>query len=127
MKTKDAVLLAKEIRRAREQDEPFPRDWAADLARFVLFPSRLELPTCAAIQGPNGITFAGKRHHDCLAQIKAAGFGGLWRIAATQGFMTNRGRFVDRSTAYQMRIDAGLPSADSVGYRGTELYSEDLY
>lgn len=90
---------------------------------------RPELPACAAIQGPHGITFAGHRHHNCLAQIKAAGFGGLWRIETTQGFMTNRGRFVGRATAYRMMIDAGIESAsaDGKGYRGTELYSEDLY
>lgn len=95
-----------------------------------------EIPACAAIRGAHGITFAGKRHHDCLAQVKSAGFGGLWRVSATQGFMTTRGRFVDRKEAMQLMLDAGIPSANKggedqatspAGFRGDELYSEDLY
>lgn len=90
-----------------------------------------ELPACAAIRMPDGVTFAGLRHHSCLMMINYAWGGncpfpkGDWE----QGFMTTRGQFVNRREALMMRLKEGLPSAsiDGRGYRGNELYSEDLY
>lgn len=92
---------------------------------------RPELPACAAIQFPDGVTFAGKRHCDCLSQINFTFHGkppferGSW----VQGFMTTQGRFVDRREAFMMMIDNDLPSACASGYRArlAELFSEDLY
>lgn len=88
-----------------------------------------ELPACAAIQLPDGTTFAGARHHECLSMINMT-FGGNCPFAKStwvQGFMTNRGRFVIRREALRMCVKAGVPSASPAGYRGVELYSEDLY
>ena len=88
-----------------------------------------ELPACAAIQLPDGTTFAGKRHCDCLSMINMT-FGGNCPFAKStwvQGFMTNCGRFVSRRQALRMRVEADLPSVSPAGYRGGELFSEDLY
>lgn len=87
-----------------------------------------ETVACAAIRGTRAITFAGKRHHNCLQQITSAGFGGLWKCNSEQGFMTTHGRFVSREDGRKLQDAAGIPSADPGGYRGTNtLYSEDLY
>lgn len=94
-------------------------------------PTDGELPACAAIKMPNGITFAGERHHNCLAMIQKAwdGHCPYPRDEWAQGFMTTRGNFVSRKIALQMCLKAGIDSAsiDGNGYRGNELYSEDLY
>lgn len=89
----------------------------------------VELPACAAIQLPDGTTFAGHRHHHCLSMIHMT-FGVACPFARetwVQGFMTTRGRFVTRREAWMMRVREDLPSASPDGYRGCELYSEDLY
>lgn len=88
-----------------------------------------ELPACAAIRwdhGPNTteLIIAGKRHHDCL---NSARFWGVAKQGGQQGFMTNRGRFVDRHGGKLLMELAGMESADPGGYRGDELFSEDLY
>lgn len=87
-------------------------------------PARAELPACAAIRSAHGFIFAGKRHGECFASYLASGYDKRY---AAQGFMTNKGRFVDRIEAFQLMQDAGVKSADPGGYRGTQLYSEDLY
>lgn len=92
---------------------------------------RPELPACAAIQFPDGTIIAGHRHHNCISMINHT-FGGKpphERDTWEQGFMTTKGRFVDRRKAFMMMISNDIPSAsaDGKGYRGTELYSEDLY
>lgn len=91
----------------------------------------IELPACAAIRllrtehgGSVEIVLAGKRHGDCFRMLAAIG---LYKLDAKQGFVTTRGRFVDRHAAYLMMQEAGLPSAAADGYRGVELFSEDLY
>lgn len=91
----------------------------------------VELPACAAIQLPDGTTLAGRRHHNCLSMINYT-FGGKCPFAKDtwkQGFMTTKGRFVDRREAFRMRMEAELPSACPSGYRIHlgELFSEDLY
>ena len=55
-----------------------------------------ETPACAAIQGENWVTFAGKDHESCLRQVHAAGHGGRWLSSSKQGFMTTHGRFVEK-------------------------------
>lgn len=86
--------------------------------------SKLELPACAAVRHASGVVFAGKRHDECF---KAAYALDSSKEYARQGFMTNRGRFVDRQMAFRMMQRAGIESAAEGGYRGAELYSEDLY
>ncbi len=101
-------------------DEPVPN---APL-RFPLNP---EVPACAAVryEGGGGIIFifAGKRHGDCLRDATLAGYG----KPVTQGFMTTRGRFVNRVDAKLLMERAGRESAAPDGYRGDHLFSEDLY
>jgi hypothetical protein len=48
-------------------------------------------------------------------------------MSRDQGFITSRNRFVSRSEAMKLQLDAGIPSVVKGGYRGTVLYSEDLY
>jgi hypothetical protein len=92
---------------------------------------RPELPACAAIRVPDGTIFAGKRHHDCISMINYT-YGTEQRFARDrweQGFMTTKGKFVDRREAYRMMIENDIPSACPSGYRHklVELFSEDLY
>lgn len=86
---------------------------------------RNEIPACAAIKLKNGALLAGRRHPNCLDSLRACGYT-KYEIV-TQGFMTTWGRFVEREEAMQLMIAAGLPSHDPDGYRGQELFSEDLY
>lgn len=105
---------------------------------FFALPVELpELPACAAIR-VNGFVFADKRHGNCLLQIAE-----IWpygcpfpKLVWEYGFMTTRGRFVDRKEGMRLMLAAGRPSANKggpdlkvspAGYRGDELYSEDLY
>lgn len=73
------------------------------------------------------------RHHDILRQI-----GGLydpelrpgWTFEAeTQGFLTDRGVFLDRRAAYAHALECGQPlvARRPSGYQGDELFSEDLW
>lgn len=84
-----------------------------------------EIVACAAIRLKNGAIFAGHRHHDCLGKIHACGLSKM--EIDEQGFMTTKGRFVGRTMAFSIQCEADIRSADQGGYRGTELYSEDLY
>ncbi len=83
-----------------------------------------ETAACAAIMLASGTIVAGRRHHDCLLMLHVSG---LSRFNIVQGFMTTHGRFVPRFEAFRLQKLAGIPSADPGGYRGLELYSEDLY
>lgn len=87
---------------------------------------RPEIPACAAIRYGD-VILADRRHHDCIAMASALGFPRNAVNAENHGFMTTRGRFVNRCEALKLMLAAGLPSADEGGYRGDELYSEDLY
>lgn len=44
-----------------------------------------------------------------------------------QGFVTSRNRFVDREEGQRIQLAAGMDSIAPGGYRGDNLYSEDLY
>lgn len=49
----------------------------------------------------------------------------LTRCKTTQGFLTSKGRFVDRKEAYKIALTAG--QIDSSNGVDGELFSEDLY
>ncbi len=85
----------------------------------------VELPVCAGIlcQKSDAI-LAGRRHADCFRSALALG---LEKTDLIQGFITNQGYFVDRETAFRMMRDAKIESAAEGGYRGSQLFSEDLY
>ena len=86
-----------------------------------------EVVACAAVCLPGGLIVAGKRHRDCMESCLNNGIPAREFKAATQGFMTTHGRFVDRIEARRIQEKAGIPSANPDGYRGTGLFSEDLY
>ena len=49
------------------------------------------------------------------------------KIQGACGFLASDGKFVDRFEAYAIQTAAGRSSVAADGYRGLELYSEDLY
>jgi hypothetical protein len=52
------------------------------------------------------------------------------RVPMTDGFITSRGRFVNRAEGYKLQEAAGIPSANPTGYRELKprlLFSEDIY
>jgi len=82
-----------------------------------------------------GLVFAGWRHADCFVALEAwvkcltpAEIDAIDRIGEgqlsgrNQGFITSKGRFVDREEAWQIARAAGQIERD-----GGSLMSEDLY
>jgi hypothetical protein len=98
---------------------------------------KIEIIICSAIKLPNGMIFRGHRHSDCIrtAHEFITWNGGIdpgehhWNnsMSRDQGFITSRNRYVSRSEAMKLQLDAGIPSVAKGGYRGDELFSEDLY
>ncbi len=81
---------------------------------------------CAAVAASNGLVIHCHRHRDGFAAIHMMGL--TPRTASpAQGFVTSRRRFVSRAEAWELQVAAGIESIAPGGYRGTELYSEDLY
>ena len=105
------------------------RDEISDLTARLQTAERaqLEICICAAIVCDDGTIMRGQRHVDCL---KAAADRGKVqkRGSEHQGFVTSRGRYVNREEAARLQIDAGIESADQLNpYVNGECYSEDLY
>lgn len=77
----------------------------------------------------DGYIVRGHRHHHAIRAMKEipryqndkAPFGD------DQGFVTSRGRYVNRKEALVLQRMAGISSVAPSGYRGSELYSEDVY
>lgn len=85
----------------------------------------LEICICAAIKGiREGRIVRGHRHNHCL---RTAFEMMVDPTMATQGFVTSKGRFVDRTEGLALQLAAGIESVAPGGYRGDKLYSEDLY
>lgn len=75
-----------------------------------------------------GIVICGRRHHNCFLTAFALN-GGMKivenvddDIKVVQGFMTSDNRFVDRSEAAQIAMDA-----EQIDFSTSILISEDLY
>lgn len=85
-----------------------------------------EFVICAACITKEGRIFRGHRHDDA---IQAAGKNGCHpsSLTATQGFITSKGRYVDREEAGRLQKAAGISSIQSTGYYPEVLFSEDLY
>lgn len=88
-----------------------------------------EIVICAAVRDIHGRVFRCHRHHHGLALL-----GARWASrsrdladAAQQGFVTSRNRYVDRREALRLQRAAGIESVAPGGYRGEQLFSEDLY
>lgn len=72
-----------------------------------------------------GVVLSGHRHHQVL--IHASLLRGVDRYTEkVQGFLTDRGRFVDRAEAFELALAAGQLEGRKI-HRPGELYSEDLY
>ena len=87
---------------------------------------RAEICICAAVKADNGTIYRGHRHGDCMILIHKEGKE-IGSKVDDQGFITSFNRFVSRSEGRKLQDKAGIPSADPEGYRGTTLFSEDLY
>ncbi len=87
-------------------------------------PSRIEVPSCAAIKFMDGVIIAGRRHDVCIKAAVTCGRNRDDIANAIQGFMTTSGWFVDRSDAYKLAVAAGIV----IDRPGSHiLMSEDLY
>ena len=84
-----------------------------------------EICICAAIKDTTGYIWRGHRHADAIRLCEMARRS--FKCSSGEGFVTSRNRFVGREEGMELQIDAGIPSADSGGYRGNRLFSEDLY
>ncbi len=82
-----------------------------------------EIPACAAIRFNSGLIVAEKRHDRCI-KATIGRFTRAEVAEAEQGFMTTRGRFVDRREAWILWVAAG-GRVEREGIR--ILFSEDLY
>lgn len=73
-----------------------------------------------------GVTFSGQRHLHCLRTMNVL-TGKKQHEAGEeiQGFLTNKNRFVDRTEAMSIAINAKQIIEGK--YSNTELYSEDLW
>lgn len=77
-----------------------------------------------------GVVVSGYRHGHCLAIfVSLTGKRGVEVEAGemVQGFLTSKNRFVDRKEAQIIHKATVGKSFDPDGYRGEELFSEDLY
>lgn len=108
-----------------------PIQWR-EVDDLILLMERLlspEVCLCATILMPDGYIVRGHRHNDCISTLR-----GMTRYESTkstdctQGFLTSKGRFVDRVEGAKLQVNAGIVSAcPELPYHNGELYSEDLY
>lgn len=85
-----------------------------------------EVCICAAILLADGRVIRCHRHCQGLRVAEEWSEAGQSITVTVQGFLTSRGRFVNRAEGYELQQAAGIPSAAG-GYRGERLFSEDLY
>lgn len=85
-----------------------------------------EICICAAIITLEDKIIRGHRHHNCRDTAIAMGLK-VNSDPLRQGFITSRNLFVGRVMGYHLQKSAGIESVAPGGYRGEELYSEDLY
>lgn len=98
----------------------------ADMPRANFYEDfRKEIVICAAIKYDNGVIVRGHRHADCYHTGLRMRIGK--DINGEQGFITSTNRFVSREEGRKLQDAAGIKSVDPEGYRGTTLFSEDLY
>jgi hypothetical protein len=97
-----------------------------------------EIVICSAVKLTNGMIFRGHRHTDCIKTAHAfvTWNGGNnpgehhWNnkdMIESQGFITSKNRYVGRHEAFNLQVNAGIDSIAVGGYRGNQLFSEDLY
>lgn len=87
-----------------------------------------EIVICAAVGMSDGYVVRGHRHNDAIRTAH-----GIPRYkderphGDDQGFVTSENRYVTRKVGFEVQHAAKILSVDSMGYKGEELYSEDLY
>lgn len=71
----------------------------------------------------SGYVVCGRRHHDCFEiSIILSGRDRDKSIGVTQGFLTNKDRFVDREEAARIAFSSGQIKEEK-----SRLYSEDVW
>ncbi len=92
----------------------------------ILDSDQQEVCIKAAIQMDDGSVLVGRRHADIMAEVWITRPD--YRFTQlSQGFLTNKGRFVSRSYGSYLQREAGIFSADTGRQVGSRLLSEDLY
>lgn len=88
-----------------------------------------EICICSAILMPDGYIIRGHRHDSCfwVANRMPRYKDDVSHDDVVQGFVTSKNRFVGRREALILQMTAGIASAAPGGYRGDELFSEDMY
>ena len=87
---------------------------------------------CAAIKlVETGKVFYGHRHDQCLNSLNGElswtmNRQEISKVEKVQGFVTTKGRFVDRKEGLKIAIENDQV-IDKTQIRGDNLYSEDLY
>jgi len=109
-----------------DYSESNKKDFIESVFKLVRAESLKEVCICAAVIADDGYIARGHRHNHCLAVLKDMKKEYHYK-PGNHGFITSRNRYVDRKEGYTLQLQAGIPSADKGGYRGGELYSEDLY
>lgn len=86
-----------------------------------------------------GLVFCGLRHSNCITLMKAMYYDDFTQCEScdtrrkevlpdhTQGFLTNKNRFLNRTESYLLAVDSKQIKDFKKGYKQKELYSEDLW
>lgn len=118
-----------------ESDAAYQQGYTRGFARGT--EAAKETVICAAIRLPDGRIIRGHRHGDCIRTaielvdhrhsigLEPAPWDSL--MGDDQGFITSANRYVDRIEGMRLQRAAGIESVARGGYRGTFLFSEDLY
>jgi hypothetical protein len=85
-----------------------------------------EIVICAAVQCTDGTIIRGHRHADAIRTARIMGKKPCTH-PCDQGFITSRNHFVGRREGLTLQQRAGIASVARGGYRGDQLFSEDLY
>lgn len=102
------------------------RELCVDFIDKLLSQVKAEVVICAAIKLKDGRVLRCHRHGDGMLNAHHNG----WELAEgieQQGFITSKGRYVSREEGRKLQDAAGVKSVDPEGYRGTTIFSEDLY
>jgi len=86
--------------------------------------NKTELIKHAAVKALNGMILLGKCHAECFEQGFHSGIK-MSKRAHDQGFITSHGRFVSRSEARLLAIEAG--QIKQMEYSYSLLFSEELW
>lgn len=86
----------------------------------------MERITHAAVKTTSKFICIGKCHADCFYQGQNMGFE-MSKRSAAQGFMTNKGRYVQRDEAARIAKKAGQLNLKDKQRKVTHLLSEDIW